>query len=175
MTSLSTRFLGQPRLMKPTFKRVYRPYGRICIQDSIAWSVKRLLWRAAGFEVHHSFFDGGEADVDVRLVALEAIEAGKVALGEGLQSCEDFSLHVAHDFGEFVNGLALGRGNGFDGSLFGGDDGCCDVPQTRWPVFGGDRCVVSHRVASPILSVPYRGTSRCGVHSAPPTSYHREN
>src|ERR1039457_7216823 len=27
MTSLSTRFLEQPRLMKPTFKRVYRPYG----------------------------------------------------------------------------------------------------------------------------------------------------
>src|SRR6266536_636817 len=35
MTSLSTRFLGQPRLTKPTFKRMYRPYGRIFIQDSI--------------------------------------------------------------------------------------------------------------------------------------------
>src|ERR1035437_5404583 len=163
ITSLSTRFLGQPRLMKPTFKRVYRPYGRISLQDSIEGSVKRLLWRAAGFEVHHSFFNGGEADVDVRLVALEAIEAGKVALGEGLQSCEDFSLHVAHDLGEAV-----------DDSLLRGDDGCCDVPQSRWPVFGGDRCVVSHRVTSPILSVPYRGTSRCGVHTAPPTSYHRE-
>src|SRR5450759_2399329 len=88
MTSLSTRFLGQPRLMKPTFKRVYRPYGRISLKDSIAWPGKRLLWRAASFEVHHSFFNGGEADIDVRLVALDAVEAGKVALGEGLQSCD---------------------------------------------------------------------------------------
>src|SRR6516164_8592869 len=53
MTSLSTRFLGQPRLMKPTFKRVHRPYGRIFIQDSIeppakalpAAAMRRLSWR----------------------------------------------------------------------------------------------------------------------------------
>src|ERR1035441_2453997 len=42
MTSLSTRFLGQPRLIKPTFKRVYRPYGRIFFQDSIRASRKLL-------------------------------------------------------------------------------------------------------------------------------------
>src|ERR1035437_1982049 len=168
ITSLSTRFLGQPRLMKPTFKRVYRPYGRISLQDSIEGSVKRLLWRAAGFEVHHSFFNGGEADVDVRLVALEAIEAGKVALGEGLQSCEDFSLHVAHDLGEFVNGLALGRGDGFDGSLFGGGKGCCDVAQSCWPVFGCHRCVVSHGEASPILQCTLSVARRAACTLPPP-------
>src|SRR5450759_1917384 len=164
MTSLSTRFLGQPRLMKPTFKRVYRPYGRISLKDSIAWPGKRLLWRAASFEVHHSFFNGGEADIDVRLVALDAVEAGKVALGEGLQSREDFSLHVAHYLGEFVDGLALGRGDGFNGSLFGGSDSCCEVAQSRWPVFGCHRCVVSHGAVSPndncISSVARRAACR---------------
>src|ERR1035437_2951722 len=102
--------------MKPTFKRVYRPYGRISLKDSIAWPGKRLLWRAAGFEGNHSFFNGGEADIDVRLVALEAIEAGKVATGEGLQSCENFNLHVAHDLGEAV-----------DDSLLRGVDSCFQV------------------------------------------------
>jgi hypothetical protein len=81
-----------------------------------------LLRGAAGFEVEHAFFQGGEADVDVRLVALDAVEAGEVALGEGLQALENFGLHVAHDFGEFVNGLALGRGDGFNGSLLGGGE-----------------------------------------------------
>src|ERR1035437_3250067 len=157
ITSLSTRFLGQPRLMKPTFKRVYRPYGRISLQDSISWSGKRLLWRAAGFEVHHSFFNGGEADIDVRLVALDAVEAGEVATGEGLQAVEDFSLHVAHDFGEAV-----------DDSLLRGVDSCCEVAQSRWPVFGCHRRVVSHGAVSPndncILSVARRAA--CRLHPA---------
>src|ERR1019366_7907491 len=150
ITSLSTRFLGQPRLMKPTFKRVYRPYGRISIQDSIEGSGKRLLWRAAGFEIQHSFFQDGHADVDVRLGALDGVEAGEVAAGEGLQACEDFGLHVAHDFGEAVDDSLFGGGEGFSGSLLGRGDGGREFPQSRWPVFGCHRCVVSHGVASPV-------------------------
>src|SRR5450759_2151105 len=148
MTSLSTRFLGQPRLMKPTFKRVYRPYGRICIQDSIAWSGKRLLWRAAGFEIHHSFFNGGEADIDVVLVALDGVEAGEVSFGKGFEAPEDFGLEIAGSLaGAFFRG-----GDGGSNSLFGRGDGGREVPQSRRSVFGGDGvCVVSHGVASPIL------------------------
>src|ERR1019366_2550305 len=95
------------------------------------------------------------ADVEVRLGALDGVEAGEVASGEGLQSCEHFGLHFAHDLGEAV-----------DDSLFGGGDDRGDVALRCGSVFGDDGvCVVRHRVAPPLLQYmsSVAGPVACGM------------
>ena len=69
MTSLSTRFLGQPRLTKPTFNGVYRPYGRISLQDSIqaGRGDARSLWRDGQGEGFHGGFEEAGFDGGVRV------------------------------------------------------------------------------------------------------------
>src|ERR1039457_7591634 len=121
--------------------------GRIFIQDTTA----------AGGVLRGTplFLPGGEGVLGVGRGALDGVEAGEVASGEGLQSCEHFGLHFAHDLGEAV-----------DDSLFGGGDGRGDVALSCGSVFGGDGvCVVRHRVAPPLLQYmsSVAGLTACGL------------
>jgi hypothetical protein len=79
------------------------------------------MWRAAGFEVEHSLFQGGKADVGVGLAGFEGVHSGEVSTREGLQSDKDFDLRVSHYFGEAVNDAHLGGGEVSEsgGSVFG--------------------------------------------------------
>src|ERR1017187_2051678 len=121
--------------------------GGSFIQDTTA--------AGGGFRGTSLVLPGGHADVEVRLGALEAVETGEGAFGKSLQACEDFGLHVAHDFGEAV-----------DDSLFGGGDGRGDIALSCGSVFGGDGvCVVRHRVAPPLLQYmsSVAGLTACGL------------
>jgi hypothetical protein len=82
----------------------------------------------ARFQVEDAFFEGGQPDVVVGLVAFERVHAGEVATCELLEAGEDLGLEVAREFlGAFLGCLDFGRELGFDsgdiGFEFGFDSG----------------------------------------------------
>jgi len=71
----------------------------LSLQGRCAASERRGLLRApARLQVEDALFQGGQSDVDVALVSLEDMHAGKVAACELLEAREDLGLQIARKF-----------------------------------------------------------------------------